>query len=85
MPLRRFDLADRAYRHALAILGPTSELLNNQGYSYMLRGDHRRARVKLTAALQKDPNNPYARNNIALLEKARTSVRTSIDRDVPSD
>jgi tetratricopeptide (TPR) repeat protein len=36
--LRRFDLADRAYGQAVGILGPTVEILNNQGYSYMLRG-----------------------------------------------
>ena len=40
--LRRFDLADRAYRQAGKIIGQTPELLNNQGYSYMLRGDYRR-------------------------------------------
>src|SRR5262249_28330349 len=37
--LRRFDLADRAYDQATKIAGPTTELLNNWGYSYMLRGD----------------------------------------------
>jgi hypothetical protein len=42
--LRRFDLADRAYGQAVSIVGPTAEILNNQGYSYMLRGDYKRAR-----------------------------------------
>ena len=42
--LRRFDLADRAYAQAIGILGPNTEILNNQGYSYMLRGDYKRAR-----------------------------------------
>jgi Flp pilus assembly protein TadD len=31
--LRRFDLADRAYGQAIRIVGPTAEILNNQGYS----------------------------------------------------
>ena len=44
--LRRFDLADRAYAQAIGILGPTTEILNNQGYSYMLRGDYKRARAE---------------------------------------
>ena len=48
--LRRFDLADRAYAQAIGIVGPTVEILNNQGYSYMLRGDYKRAREKLAAA-----------------------------------
>ncbi len=38
--LRRFDLADRAYDQAMKIVGPTPEILNNKGYSYMLRGDY---------------------------------------------
>lgn len=67
--LRRFELADRAYTQAINILGPTVEILNNQGYSYMLRGDYKMARKKLVAANAKDPNNPYVLNNIELLEE----------------
>src|SRR5262249_42220200 len=52
--LRRFELADRAYSQALRIVGPTPELLNNYGYSYLLRGDYRRARAKLMLAHDKD-------------------------------
>ena len=66
--LRRFDLADRAYAQAIGILGPTTEILNNQGYSYMLRGDYKRAREKLAEAERKDPGNKYVLNNIQLLE-----------------
>ena len=65
--LRRFDLADRAYGQAIAIVGPTAEILNNQGYSYMLRGDTKRAREKLVAAQRKDPANRYVQNNLQLL------------------
>ena len=68
--LRRFDLADRAYAQAVGILGPTVEILNNQGYSYMLRGDYKRAHATLTAALRKDPKNKYVQNNIRLLEES---------------
>lgn len=66
--LRRFDLADRAYAQAVGIAGPTAEILNNQGYSYMLRGDYKRAREKLVAAQRKDPGNKYVANNLHLLE-----------------
>ncbi|MGH6726303.1 MAG: tetratricopeptide repeat protein [Pseudolabrys sp.] len=66
--LRRFELADRAYAQAVAILGPTAEILNNQGYSYMLRGDYKRAREKLGAAQRKEPGNKYVQNNLQLLE-----------------
>ena len=68
--LRRFDLADRAYAQAVGILGPTVEILNNQGYSYMLRGDYKRAHATLAAARRKDPNNKYVQNNIRLLEES---------------
>jgi Flp pilus assembly protein TadD len=66
--LRRFDLADRAYGQAIGILGPTTAILNNQGYSYMLRGDYKRARATLNTARRQEPGNRYVRNNIQLLE-----------------
>jgi Flp pilus assembly protein TadD len=66
--LRRFELADRAYDQALKIAGPTGEILNNRGYSYMLRGDHRRARETLLEAQAQDPGNSYIKNNLELLE-----------------
>ena len=56
--LKRYDLADRAYREALAIFGPRPEVINNIGYSYLLRGDLRRARQKFAEAQAKDPDNP---------------------------
>jgi Flp pilus assembly protein TadD len=73
--LRRFDLADRAYAQAIAIRGATPELLNNQGYSYMLRGDYKNARIKLAEAKAKDPNSPYIQNNIELLEDSVRNAR----------
>jgi Flp pilus assembly protein TadD len=68
--LKRFELADRAYGQALTLIGPTPELLNNKGYSYMLRGDFARARRTLLEAQAKDPVNPYIQSNLAMLEKA---------------
>jgi tetratricopeptide (TPR) repeat protein len=71
--LKRFDLADRAYTQLYRMNGRTPAILNNQGYSFMLRGDYVHARRILAEARAKDPNNPYIANNIALLEE---SVRT---------
>jgi Flp pilus assembly protein TadD len=68
--LRRFDLADRAYAQAIRLAGPTPEILNNQGYSYLLRGDRRKARATLLQAQAKDPGNPYIRNNLDLLDQS---------------
>jgi Flp pilus assembly protein TadD len=64
----RFDLADRAYASAIKLVGETTEILNNEGYSYMLRGDLVRARKKLSQAYQRDPNNPTIINNLKLLD-----------------
>jgi tetratricopeptide (TPR) repeat protein len=68
--LRRFELADRAYAGALRIVGPVPEILNNQGYSYLMRGDYARARAKLDAAYAKDPTNPHILANLDLLDRA---------------
>ena len=68
--LRRYELADRAYNQAIGIVGPTAEILNNQGYSYMLRGDYKRARAKLADAQRKEPGNRFVQNNIQLLEES---------------
>jgi Flp pilus assembly protein TadD len=65
--MRQFELADSAYDQAIRVSGPTAEILNNQGYSYMLRGDTRRARATLLTAQRKDPNNRYVANNLQLL------------------
>lgn len=66
----RFDLADRAYRSAIKLGGVTVDILNNQGYSYMLRGDLVTARFKFKAALRLDPDNPTIINNLHLLDSS---------------
>jgi tetratricopeptide (TPR) repeat protein len=69
--LARFDLADRAYANALRLAGQTTQILNNQGYSYMLRGDFKQAREKFILAYQREPNNPAIINNLQLLDSSR--------------
>jgi Flp pilus assembly protein TadD len=68
--LKRFELADRAYAQAIGIVGETPELLNNKGFSYILRGDYGRAREILVRAQAMDPSNPYIQNNLELLTKS---------------
>ena len=73
--LARFDLADRAYRFATKLGGQNAQVLNNQGYSYMLRGNYVRARQLLLRAQRLDPNNPTIANNLQLLDGSRQFVR----------
>ncbi len=68
--IRRFDFADKAYGRAIALGGKTVQLLNNQGYSYVLRGDLREARRKFKEALKRDPNDVTVQNNLRRLESA---------------
>ena len=72
--MRRFDLADQAYAQALKLRGPTVAILNNQGYSYMLRGDFVRARQKFMHAYKLDPTSATIQNNLQLLSSSQKFV-----------
>ena len=72
--LRRFDLADQAYRQAIRLGGETVQILNDQGYSYMLRGDLSAARRKFQRAYTLDPGNPTIANNLQLLDGSRRFI-----------
>jgi Flp pilus assembly protein TadD len=73
--LGRFDLADKSYAAAVRLAGRTPSILNNEGYSYMLRGDLGRARARFDAALRLDPGNATAINNLALLNESARYVQ----------
>ncbi len=73
--LKRFDLADRAYAQAIGLAGQKVEILNNQGYSYMLRGDNARAHQKLEAARRRDPGNAYVLSNLRLLHASASKAK----------
>lgn len=66
----RFDLADRAYKQAKKLVGENTEVLNNEGYSYMLRGRVVEARRKLLAAHEREPDNQVINNNLKLLDSS---------------
>ncbi len=72
--LRRFDLADQAYAQAIRLGGETVQILNDQGYSYMLRGDLTKARRKFVRAYALDPTNPTIANNLQLLNGSRKFI-----------
>jgi tetratricopeptide (TPR) repeat protein len=75
----RYVLADRAYASAIKLGGETVEILNNQGYSYMLRGDFPSARKKFLRAYAREPNNPTVLNNLKLLDGSRREIRRTPD------
>ncbi len=73
--LRRFDLADNAYDKVLALASDNAVILNNAGYSQLLRGNIEGARKFLLRAYELDPNNPYIVNNLALLGESKRTVK----------
>ncbi|WP_377830581.1 tetratricopeptide repeat protein [Bradyrhizobium lupini] len=72
--LRRFDLADQAYAQAIRLGGETVQILNDQGYSLMLRGNLGGARRKFEKAYSLDPGNPVIANNLELLNGSRRFI-----------
>jgi tetratricopeptide (TPR) repeat protein len=75
----RFDLADRAYHSAIQLVGETTALLNNRGYSYMLRGDLKTARRYFLRAYKREPGNPTIINNLKLLDGSGRFIQRSPD------
>jgi Flp pilus assembly protein TadD len=81
--LGRFDLADQAYRQAFRLAGETTALLNNRGYSYMLRGNFPAARSDFLKAYAREPNNPIILNNLKLLDGSERFIVRSPDTTPP--
>ncbi len=61
-------MADLAYRHAIRLDGENYIILNNRGYSYLLRGDVRRAGRLLERAMLLAPGDPTIANNIVVMD-----------------
>ena len=77
--LGRFDLADRGYNSAVRLVGETTAILNNRGYSYMLRGDLGSARRMFLKAYEREPGNPTILNNLKLLDGSQRFIARSPD------
>lgn len=65
--LGRFDLSDRAYGELIRLEGRKASILNNQGYSYLLRGDVKKARKLIGEARTQAPDNPIIEGNWQLV------------------
>lgn len=69
--LGRFDLADRAYDQLLKLKKNDARIMNNRGYSYLLRGDYAKAESWFTKAQASNPALEEVDGNMHLLEKVR--------------
>jgi Flp pilus assembly protein TadD len=68
--LGRFDFADRAYEQLLNITGRKPQVINNMGYSQLLRGDSKKARKLLMEARSGMADPAVVDANLALLNKS---------------
>lgn len=73
--LRRFDLADQAYEQVFKMSSNDPVMLNNAGYSQLLRGNIENARKLLLRAYELAPDNIYIANNLKLLGESKSSVK----------
>jgi Flp pilus assembly protein TadD len=68
--LGRFDFADRAYDQLVKIAGRRPRIVNNMGYSQLLRGNKTKARALFMEAERQLPGDKLVAANIALLSKS---------------
>jgi Flp pilus assembly protein TadD len=67
--LGRFDFADRAYDQLLKVAGRRPQIVNNMGYSQLLRGNRKKARSLLLEARHGMTDTTVVDANLALLSK----------------
>lgn len=67
--LGRFDFADRAYDQVLKVAGRQPRIVNNMGYSQLLRGNKKKARTLLNEAIEALPGDEVVLANLELLDK----------------
>ena len=68
--LGRFDFADRAYDQLLKVAGRRPRIINNMGYSQLLRGNKKKARILLMEAEHDLPGDKLVEANITLLNRS---------------
>jgi Flp pilus assembly protein TadD len=67
--LGRFDFADRAYSQLLKVAGRKPQIVNNMGYSQLLRGNRKKAKALLLEAKAGMADPTVVNANLALLNK----------------
>lgn len=71
--LGKFEDADRAYSQLMQLKKDDARVLNNLGYSHLLRGDYQKARTLFNRAQTIDPALEQVQGNLHLLEKVINS------------
>jgi Flp pilus assembly protein TadD len=74
--------ADQAYAKAAALAPGDGEIVNNQGWSQLLRGDWSKAAALFERAAAMDPKNQRIANN---LELARAALASELPRRRPGE
>lgn len=68
--LGRFDFADRAYDQLLKVAGRKPQIVNNMGYSQLLRGNKKKAKTLLLEARKGMTDPAIVDANLELLKKS---------------
>lgn len=83
--LKRFDLADRYHAQALEIDPSSVVVLNNWGYSYLVRGDGSRAADLLARAAAANDGRPIVAANLALARGNNADAPAADEVASPND
>lgn len=75
----KHELAQAYYQHALRIKPDSVKTLTNSGYSYYMSGDYRQAQRLSLQALEEDPNNEKALNNLALIYLGKGEINRALN------
>ncbi|MGE0501715.1 MAG: hypothetical protein AB7I79_12260 [Rhizobiaceae bacterium] len=67
--LGRFDFSDRAYEQLVKLAGRQPRIVNNMGYSQLLRGNRKKAKTLLMEAKAGMGDTTVVDANLALLKK----------------
>jgi Flp pilus assembly protein TadD len=68
--LGRFDFADRAYEQLVKLAGRKPQIVNNMGYSQLLRGNRKKAKALLLEAKKGLADTTVVDANLELLKKS---------------
>jgi hypothetical protein len=80
---RNFSLADQYYMRAFRLAPSSSDLLNNVGYSHVLRGDPAGAQSYFALAKSLDPGNQVLAANLRLAQPTPPAVAAAAAPEAP--